>query len=280
MKANKKCNGCLPSRLGHCRNSDTNRTSSPSSLTSSSNSCPPTSSTSSATSPLSPRTSLSVSSSAVYRSSPRFTWGTRDAASFLQDLDRAYSIVVHWKRNLFRVPSGNVGKLFVTELTRLYDAFASESSLESIAVKATIVIPHLLLQKPHSRSKTKEHISCLGRRLKQWKDGDITNLLEEGSTIQAYMLRPSHQKGNVKNRSKQLADLVFGGKIKQATNMLSEEGKAGILRLDDNISSMTGDQSVKEVLKSKHPQPQAADLNACMYNRNSTSSSPNSFRSN
>ena len=115
----------------------------------------------------------------------------------------------------------------MTELTRHY---ASESSLKLIALKATIVIPHLLLQKPHSRFKTKEHISCLGRRLKQWKDGDITNLLEEGTTIQARMLRPSHQKGNVKNRSKQFAHLVFGGKIKQATNMLSEEGKGGILR--------------------------------------------------
>ena len=46
--------------------------------------------------------------------------------------------------------------------------------------------------------------------------------------------------------------------------MLSEEVKGGILRLDDNISSMTGDQSAKEVLKSKHPQPQAADPNACI----------------
>ena len=42
VKANKKCNGCLPSRLGQCRNSDTNRTSSPSSLTSSFNSVMPT----------------------------------------------------------------------------------------------------------------------------------------------------------------------------------------------------------------------------------------------
>ena len=129
-----------------------------------------------------------------------------------------------------------------------------------ITLNVTIVIPHLLLQKPHSRSKTKGHISCLGRHLKQWKDGDITNLLEEGTTIQDHMLKPSHQKGSLKNRSKQFADLVFGRKIKQATNMLSEEGKGGILRLDDNISSTTGDQSV-EVLKSKHPQSQAADPN-------------------
>ena len=122
VKANRKCHGCLPSRQGHCRKSDIDRTSSPSSLTSSSNSCPPMSS---ATSPLSLRSSLSVSSLALHRSSPGFTWGTKDEASFMQELDWAYSTIVHWKRNLFRVPSGNVGKPFVTELTRLYDAFAS-----------------------------------------------------------------------------------------------------------------------------------------------------------
>ena len=46
--------------------------------------------------------------------------------------------------------------------------------------------------------------------------------------------------------------------------MLSEEGKGGILRLDDNLTTCTGSQSLKEVLKSKHPQPQAADPNVCI----------------
>ena len=46
--------------------------------------------------------------------------------------------------------------------------------------------------------------------------------------------------------------------------MLSDEGQGGIFQLDDNIPSTTGVQSVKEILKSKHPRPQAADRNACI----------------
>jgi len=40
--------------------------------------------------------------------------------------------------NLFKVPLGNVGKSFVAELSRLYNAFASGSALESIVLIAAI----------------------------------------------------------------------------------------------------------------------------------------------
>ena len=40
--------------------------------------------------------------------------------------------------NLFKVPLGNVGKSFVGELSRLYNAFASGSALESIVLMAAI----------------------------------------------------------------------------------------------------------------------------------------------
>ena len=277
VKAKRKCDCCLPSRLGQCRNTETDRTSSSSPNSSSISSPlisstrnptvpPPSQSTSDSDSPTANRSNTSIvnRSSSSAGNSLRFTWGTMDSSTFMQDLDKAYNTVVHWKRNLFRVPSGIIGKLFVSELTRLYHAFASKSSLESIALQATIVIPHLLLQKPHSRSKSKEHTSCLRRRLEQWKVGDIANLLDEGATIQARLLRPSFQNGSLKNRSKQFAELVFSGKIKQAMNMLSEDGKGGILRLDDKIPSSKGDQTVKEVLKSKHPQSQAADPGVCI----------------
>ena len=112
--------------------------------------------------------------------------------------------------------------------------------------------------------------------MEQWKDGDITLLAcRAGSQANRLPARgrdyhsSSHaktlnRKRSPKNRSKQFAELVFGGKIKQAASMLSEEGKGGILLVDDNVSTCTGNQSVKEVLKSKYSQPQAADPNACI----------------
>jgi hypothetical protein len=52
------------------------------------------------------------------------------------------------------------GKSFVRELTRMFQAYADISSLESVALTATMVMPALLLQKPHPKSKAKEH-TCI-----------------------------------------------------------------------------------------------------------------------
>jgi len=55
---------------------------------------------------------------------PRFTWGELDSETFTQGLNHAYSTVVHWRRNIFSIPSGNAGAGFVTELSRLFHAYA------------------------------------------------------------------------------------------------------------------------------------------------------------
>lgn len=40
-----------------------------------------------------------------------------------------YDEVIHWKQNLFLVPSGSAGISFVKELARLFQSFADASSL-------------------------------------------------------------------------------------------------------------------------------------------------------
>ena len=103
---------------------------------------------------------------------------------FSQAVRSAYAEAVHWRRNVFQVPSGGVGKDFVLELTRLYNAYAEGSALESIALTAAMLLPILLLQKPHAQSKAKDHALCLSRRLKSWRSGDIDGLMREGQVIQ------------------------------------------------------------------------------------------------
>ena len=80
---------------------------------------------------------------------------------------------------------------------RLYSAFANGSALESIALMATTVLPILTLQLPHKRSKVKQHIKCLERRLKAWSDGDLTTLVNEGRTIQQRL--PKTSRANAEN---------------------------------------------------------------------------------
>ena len=89
----------------------------------------------------------------VPMTNPQFRWGELNAPAVTSLLDTAYKEVVHWRRNCFTIPKGNTGKAFVNELARLFAAFASGTTLESVSIKATIVLPHLVLQKPHRSSK-------------------------------------------------------------------------------------------------------------------------------
>ena len=115
---------------------------------------------------------------------PNFSWGSCCGEVFCTRINSAYEEVVHWRRNLFQVPSGSAGKAFVSELARLFQAYADSSSLECIAMKATTAMLILLLQKPSRTSKSKDHSTHLQRRMELWLDGDIQALLDEGKCIQ------------------------------------------------------------------------------------------------
>ncbi len=59
------------------------------------------------------------------------------------------------------LPNGAVEKGFLTEMTRLINAWNDESeNLKDIAIKALMFMPALLLQKPSYKSKAKHHSEC------------------------------------------------------------------------------------------------------------------------
>ena len=84
------------------------------------------------------------------------TWGPIDSVTFINSLNTAYdedSEVVHWKPNLSYGNTGSwVLRLWICKTVFIvYRAFAIQgSAVESIAIsmKAAIVLPILLLQKP------------------------------------------------------------------------------------------------------------------------------------
>ena len=51
-----------------------------------------------------------------------FTCGPVEASSeqLIESVSASYDEVVHWKRNIFPVPSGKAGKVFVNELAWLF----------------------------------------------------------------------------------------------------------------------------------------------------------------
>ena len=83
-------------------------------------------------------------------------------------MNDAYEKIVHWKRNLFMMPSGVAVKKYIEEITRLLELWIQDPPLKSIALKAIHSMSALLLQKPTKNSKSKDHLVSLERRLKLW----------------------------------------------------------------------------------------------------------------
>lgn len=111
-----------------------------------------------------------------------FTWGEMEGAKVVADIDVIYSEIVHWRHNLFKIPSGKQGKMFVHEMARLFNAYAEASSLEGVAIKAAMVLPALVLQKPSKTSRSKDHCKCIERRMKEWQAGHFQALFEEAKS--------------------------------------------------------------------------------------------------
>jgi len=195
VKAKRTCDNCLPGKLGHCANKSTinghsnitvgeppPRDPCPAIDPANGNFTHPKSDSNSE--PLSVQQTNSDPSCPLLpaylpMSSPTFTWGNYSGPEFTALVDTTYAEVVHWRRNCFSVPFGKAGSDFVSELSRLYLAFGSASMLETVALKAATVLPILLLQKPSKRSRTKDHIRCLERRLASWQNGNLEELVRK-----------------------------------------------------------------------------------------------------
>ena len=93
------------------------------------------------------------------------TWGSISYACFCNTVNDVYDEIVHYRRNIFNVLSGRAWKSFIEELTFWIKQFNSDSDLNSIALKAFMVLPTLILQKPSATSKSKEHSEAIERRL-------------------------------------------------------------------------------------------------------------------
>ena len=153
-----------------------------------------------------------------------FVWGQFEGTYFIQVVEAVYSEAVHWRQNLFKVPHGRAGKDFVSELARLCRSYAESSALEPVALKAAMLMPLLLLQKPSASSKAKDHYKYLSRRLRTWHLGDLDSLVQEGRAIQHQL---THNPGNHPSKdttARSFTKLMLRGKTRQALRLLTKEG--------------------------------------------------------
>ena len=122
-------------------------------------------------------------------------------------------------------------------------------------MKAVIVMP-ALLQRPHPKSKAKDHSRVLEDRLLKWMNGDLESLLHEGQTIQSRLKvnQRQHQDGGQTARS--FEKLVAMGNVKAAMRLITEHSDRGCLPLDD---VQPDGRTVMQHLMDKHPPGQPVD---------------------
>ena len=190
---------------------------------------------------------------------PNFTWGDIDGKSFIQSIEQAYSEIIHWRRNLFKVPSGKAGKSFTTEIAKLFRAFADKTALESIALRAAMSLPALVLQKPHLNSRAKEHTVHLDRRMKLWHKGDINALLHECRTIQQKFYQLKNRKRTEDKLARTFEKMMMEGRVSAALRLISADENRGCLPLDEEV---------RQSFQTKHPHAQPPQPSAIITPEN------------
>ena len=175
---------------------------------------------------------------------PTFKWGDVSGNKFSNDLNFIYDKIVYWKKNLFLLPSGSVGKSFIREMTRLVNSWIKDSPIKDVALKARHVMPALLLQKPSKKSKSKDHTNALERRMNLWTKGELLALFDECVTIQE-ILNPPNVKADISSISKKFRILMQKGDVNGALRILTDNMNNGILPLNDDTLLL---------LEQKHPE--------------------------
>ena len=178
-----------------------------------------------------------------------FQWGAKNGKETASKIAEIYERVVYWRPNLFELPSGRLGKMFVDETARLFESITQGNPLERVAFKAIAIMAHMILQKTHRNMKAKEIKETFEARMKRWQEGDMGKLFDDANAIQEE-LTESFKSMESSTLSKTFASLIFRGKINAAIRLLKLNAKQnGVLKLDDQVI---------ETLKSKHPERQHA----------------------
>ena len=126
------------------------------------------------------------------------------------------------------MPSGKAGKEYIDECTRSILEWVSDSQLQSIAIKALMIMPSLLFQKCSRNSKTKNHTESMKRRLKLWKEGDFDGLVREVRFIQS-KLNYQNSPTSIELMAGKLNNFTLSEKVNAALRLLSDTESAGIL---------------------------------------------------
>ena len=118
--------------------------------------------------------------------SNKIKWGNFEGEETIRaTISSIYEEIIKWRKNIFLVPRGKAGTDFVKEIARLIRLFTTPTKWTRIALaKLFIFIPLYMLQKPSRKSKAKEHLKYLEKRMRLWSAGDLNAIMAENREIQ------------------------------------------------------------------------------------------------
>ena len=158
-------------------------------------------------------------------------WGSHNESDFKQIINSAYEEIVHWRKNIFLLPSVASGKQFITETTKMIDLWANKAP---VFRDILMIMPSLLLQKPSYKSTSKEHSACLLRRLQSWEIGDFDQLIDQ---IQSKLTVWRNNQQSPEGFAKYFAQLMLAGKVTAAVKLLDKSQPSGILNMNKETLS-------------------------------------------
>ena len=97
----------------------------------------------------------------------------------------------------------------------------NDTKWSRLALTLSFIFVPLMLQKPSPKSKAKENLKYLQKRLKFWKQGDIKSLLAENREIQSKL--KTTQKKKQESREKAFVRHMLLGKVSKAMNFINNE---------------------------------------------------------
>ena len=182
--------------------------------------------------------------------SQAYVWGTHSGDEIMQLGTSAYEEIVFWRSNIFKLPSGAAGKRYVREMTRLITFWTEDRKpLADVALKLLMVMPALLLQKPHKKSTSKQHTQYLNKRMDLWDAGNLEELLREGRAIQQRLRQNFSKNDTPEHKAKTFAKLMLLGKVNAALKLLDKGSSLGVADVTE--------ETLRD-LRKLHPQAEKA----------------------
>ena len=164
------------------------------------------------------------------------------SATTKNTIESIYGEITQWRRNLFKLPKGNLGKQFVDNKTSLLNQWAATNKEEVLML--LMIMPNLLLQRTSKKCKARENKDHLRRRLEMWDQEKFTELMEEGKCIQSRLSAPQNRQSD-EELVKMFRSQMLRGNVNAALRLLNKTNNKGILPINN--------ETIKQ-LHEKHPQ--------------------------